>query len=102
MSPTYQDQKDQRGKPRGKPTEIKVTVAFPLAAKPPYKADVERTETAESVRTAAMAYFGVTDESTATYLTYKGDRVAATDTVGDLADDARAVKFTLAKELIQG
>lgn len=101
MSSTQQQ--DKKDKPNGKPTEVKVTVTFPLAGKPPYKLDVEPTEIAESVRTAAMGYFGVADESTATfYLTHKGDRVGGTETVGDLADEASAVKLTLAKELIQG
>jgi hypothetical protein len=103
MSPTQQDQRDQKEKQSGEPAEVKVTVTFPLAAKPPYKADVDATQTAEPLRAAAMSYFGVSDEPTATYyLTHKGDRVPGTQTVGSLADEARAVKFTLAKELIQG
>jgi hypothetical protein len=101
MSPTQE--KDRQDKPGGKPAEVKVTVTFPLAAKAPYDADVEGTATADGLRVAAMSYFGVADEPTVTYyLTHKGGRVADTESIGSLADNARAVKLTLAKELIQG
>lgn len=101
MSATHTD--DKKDEPRGKPTEVKVTVTFPLSAKDPYKRDVAEAETAEAVRVAAMAHFGVADEPTVTYyLTHKGDRVDVTETIGGLADEARAVKLTLAKDLIQG
>jgi len=104
MSATQKEQKDHpQDQPGHEHTELKVTVTFPLAAKPPYEAEVEPTEMAEAIRVAAMSYFGVAEEPTATYyLTHKGDRVVATDTVGGLAGEARAVKVTLTKELIQG
>lgn len=90
-------------KPGGKPEQVKVTVSFPLAGKGAYKYDVAPEVTAETVRAAAMTHFGVADDQTTSYyMTRKGDRVEPASTVGDLADEARAVKFTLVKELIQG
>jgi hypothetical protein len=86
-----------------KPEQTKVTVSFPLAGKGPFKQDVEPTTTIDAVRVEAMAHFEVADDqSTVYYLTHKGDRPDGGATVGDLADEAHAVKFTLAKELVQG
>lgn len=90
-------------KPEKEPKGIKVTVSFPLAGKGPFKDEVEPTTLVEAMRQAAMAHFEVADdETTVFYLTHKGDRVDANATVGDLADEARTLKFTLAKELFQG
>ena len=100
MASTAVDEKDQQG---GEPREVKATVTFPLASKPPFKGDIEPDTTVDAVRTAAMAHFGVADDQTTVfYLTHKGDRAANTATIGSVADRARAVKLTLAKELIQG
>ena len=83
--------------------DVNVTVTFPLAGKGPYKEDLAPGTLAGTVRASAMTHFGVADDQTTTYyLTHKGDRVDANATVGELADEAKALKFTLAKELIQG
>lgn len=92
-----------KSKPGAKPKQTKVTVSFPLAGKGPFKEDVDPTTTVETIRVAAMAHFEVIDDQTNVYyLTHKGDRATASATVGDLADEAHTVKFTLAKELFQG
>lgn len=92
-----------KSKPDKKPEQTKVTVSFPLAGKGPFKDDLDAATTVEAMRVAAMTHFEVTDDQTSVYyLTHKGDRAAATATVGDLADKAHALKFTLAKELFQG
>jgi len=99
--PAASTEKDK--KPGGKPEDLKVTVSFPLAGKGPYKDDVEPATPAESVRGAAMSHFGVVDDQTTSYyMTHKGDRVGPTPALGELADNARALKLTLVKELIQG
>lgn len=101
MQAASAEKKDKQ--PGGKPEQVKVTVSFPLASKGPYKDDLAPETTAEVVRGAAMTHFGVADDQTTSYyMTRKGDRVEPASTVGDLADEARAVKFTLVKELIQG
>jgi hypothetical protein len=89
------------GKPE--PKQVEVKVSFPLAGKGPYNDKVDPETPADVVRQAAMAHFGVADDQTATYyLTLDGQRVDAAATVGSLAGDKHELKFTLAKELIQG
>lgn len=93
----------EKQKPGDKPKKTQVTVSFPLAGKKPYRNDVDPITTVEAIRVAAMAHFEVADDQTTVYyLTHKGDRANPSSTVGDLAEKARAVKFTLAKELVQG
>lgn len=82
---------------------IEVTVTFPLAKGQPYHDKVEPETTAGAVREAAMDHFSIQPESNTTYfLTHEGAPVGDTTSVGDVADKAGAVKFTLVKELIQG
>ena len=82
---------------------VEVVVSFPLAGQGPFKKKVGREATVESVRVEAMAHFGVHDDETTTYyLTHDGARVTPEKTVGEVAGEAEAVKFTLVKELIQG
>jgi hypothetical protein len=92
-----------KSKPDKKPEQTKVTVSFPLAGKGPFTDDVDPVTTVEAIRVASMTHFEVTDDQTSVYyLTHKGDGATATATVGELADEAHALKFTLAKELFQG
>jgi hypothetical protein len=106
VSSAMQDQeKDENKGNAGKPNpkQIKVKVSFPLAGKGAYNDKVEPSTSADVVRQAAMGHFGVADDQTATYyLTLGGQRVDAAATVGSLAGDKHELKFTLAKELIQG
>jgi hypothetical protein len=96
-------EKNQGGRGKPKPKQIEVKVSFPLAGKDPYNKKVAPETTADAVRMAAMEHFGVADDQTATYyLTFGGQRVESGATVGSLAGDKHEVKFTLAKELIQG
>jgi hypothetical protein len=82
--------------------EIKVTVTFPLA-EGPYHGEFAPETTVGAVRAAAMSELGVGgDAQYSYYLTNKNDRQADEITIGSLAGRARAVKFTLVKELTQG
>lgn len=50
-----------------------------------------------------MSFFGVAEDGQhAYYLTHAGSQVTDDVTVGEVAGHAKAVKFTLVKELIQG
>lgn len=90
-------------KPDERPKSVHVTVTFPIAPGGPYHADLSPETTVGSVRSSAMVEFGVAEEGQhAYYLTHSGTRVPDERTIGDVADHARAVKFTLVKELIQG
>lgn len=81
---------------------IKVTVTFPLG-EGPYHDDVPPDTTVGDVRSAAMRGFGVTeDPALVFYLIHAGDRIDDGRTIGDVAGHAAAVKFTLAREIIQG
>jgi hypothetical protein len=92
----------KKPKPDPKRT-IKVTVTFPLASKPPYHAEHAPETTIETVRGEAMEHFGVhDDESNVYFLTHKGERLDPNATLTSLEHEARALKLTLAKELIQG
>lgn len=88
---------------QGKPDTVHVTVTFPLGPKPPYKADENRETTVDEIRVQAMDHFEVSDtETTVYYLTHQGTTPAPSTTLGDLAENAAAVQFTLAKRLVQG
>lgn len=90
-------------KPPKPKEEIKVTVSFPISPKGPFKAEVSPETTAGVVREDAMSYFGVAeDDQHEYYLSHSGAKVNDDRTVGDVAGEAKAVKFTLVKELIQG
>jgi hypothetical protein len=98
-----EQEKNQGGHGKPEPKQVEAKVSFPLAGKGPYNDKVEPATTADAVRQAAMGHFGVADDQTATYyLTLDGQRVDAAATVGSLAGDKHELKFTLAKELIQG
>ena len=101
MKSETKETKNEHGGP--KPKLLKVGVNFPLASKPPFKQEFPPEATVEEVRVAAMAYFQVADnETTVYYLTFGRKRPDAGTTLGDLAGKERSLKFTLAKELIQG
>lgn len=81
---------------------IKVTVTFPLA-EGPYHGEFAPETTVGALRAAAMRELGVGgDAQYSYYLTHKEDRQADGTTIGALAGHARAMKFTLVKELTQG
>lgn len=81
---------------------IKVNVTFPLANRP-YHDEVSPETTVGAVRAAAMSGFVVTeDPALVFYLVHTGDRVDDAKTIGEVAGHAAAVKFTLAREIIQG
>ncbi len=82
--------------------EIKITVTFPLGLKP-YQDTFAAATTVGSVRSAAMAGFGVVeDPGLAFYLVHANQRVDDSTTIGAIAGHAAAVKFTLTREVIQG
>lgn len=86
-----------------KTQEIETQVSFPLSPKPAYKKKWAPETVVRQVLAAAMTYFEVADSPTTTYkLAYKGTPVDPSATLGEFAKDDEAVKFTLAKELIQG
>jgi hypothetical protein len=83
-------------------TTINVTVAFPLGHGP-YDEDFAATATVGEVRAAALTHFGVVeDPALRFYLTHNGDEVADSTTVGDVAGRAKAVRFILAREVVNG
>jgi TUG ubiquitin-like domain len=83
--------------------DIEVTVSFPLAGKGPFRVEVPPDTTAGAVLAQAMEHFGVVDDSTERYfLTHDGDPIDPSKTVGAIVGKSDSVKFTLAKELIQG
>lgn len=87
-------------KPR---TTIKTKVTFPVSKKGPFSADYAQETTVETVRTAAMAHFGVVDDAQFTYvLTHAGERQEPTTTLGTIAGEAHAVEFRLVKVITQG
>lgn len=89
-------------KGRGPKDEIKVTVTFPLGHGP-YRADHASGTTLGAVRAAAMAHFEVTeDPALRFYLIHDGLEVSDTQALGDVAGPAAAVKFTLARDIVQG
>jgi hypothetical protein len=96
-------EKNQGSHGKPEPKQVEVKVSFPLAGKGPYNDKVKPETTADAVRLAAMDHFGVADDQTATYyLSLGGQRVESGATVGSLAGNNHQLKFTLAKELIQG
>jgi hypothetical protein len=83
-------------------TTVKVTVVFPLGAKPFHEEVTPRT-TVGIIRSRAMTYFGIAEDGQSTYyLTFRNQRQRDDIKVGDLAGPAHAVQFTMVKELIQG
>jgi hypothetical protein len=100
---TKEQEKNTGGHGKAEPKQVKVKVSFPLAGKRPYNDKVSPETTADAMRLGAMDHFGVADDQTATYyLTFAGQRVEPGATVGSLAGGEHELKFTLAKELIQG
>jgi hypothetical protein len=83
-------------------TNINVMVAFPLGHGP-YHEEFAAAATAGEVRAAAMTHFGVVeDPALRFYLTHNGDEVADSTTVGEAAGHAKAVRFILAREVVNG
>lgn len=84
-------------------TRVKVTVTFPISPRGPFHSEEPDDPTIAAVRQAAMSFFGVAEDGQhAYYLTHAGSQVTDDVTVGEVASHAKAVKFTLVKELIQG
>lgn len=83
-------------------TTINVTVAFPLG-QGPFHDSVEPAVTAGALRQVAMTYFSAVDDPALRfYLTHDGDEVADATTIGEVAGKARAVRFILARDVING
>lgn len=83
--------------------EVETVVSFPLSLKPPYRHETPCAERMGAVLAAAMTYFEVSDSSTTVYkLAHGGEPVDPAETVGYYAGHEHKVKFTLAKELVQG
>lgn len=84
------------------PATIKVRVGFPLAERP-YHGEFTLDTTVGTVRARAMAEFGASEDARFVYyLTHKDDRQADETTIGNLVGKARALKFTLVKQITQG
>jgi hypothetical protein len=82
---------------------IEVKVTFPISRKGPYTAKVAPETTVGTVRTDAMDHFEVQDDSQFTYvLAHDGQEQENTTTIGQIAGQAHAVKFTLVKKITQG
>lgn len=82
---------------------IEVTVTFPLGAIEPLHEDVAATTTVGEVLVQAKRHFGAVDEPNVTwYLTARGVQQDVTQTVGQVAGEAKAVSFRLVKEITQG
>jgi hypothetical protein len=82
---------------------IKVRVNFPISPGGPFHEQVDPETTAAEIKQSAMAHFEVAEDGQhAYYLSFGGAKVAEERTIGDVADGAEEVKFTLVKELIQG
>ncbi len=102
MADTTQAKADDE-KDHGRPDSIKVTVTFPIGSGGPYRDDLADETTVGVVRAAAMTHFGATeDPGLRFYLVHDGLEVVDTQTIGDVAGRARGVKFTLARDVIQG
>ena len=85
------------------PAVINVVVTFPLTKKPPFSEAAEPIELVGTVRTAAMTYFGVSDDAQYRYyLTHDGAKLDNNASLGSVAGRAHALKLNLVKELIQG
>ncbi len=83
-------------------TTIAVTVSFPVAAHP-YHAALTPETPVGTIRAAAMASFGITDDPQHEYyLTHQGERQPDDRTVGRVAGHAHAVRFRLVRQIIQG
>ena len=102
MAESIQAKADE-ARDHGRSDRIRVVVTFPLGPAGPYRDDLADEATVGTVRAAAMIHFGaVEDPGLRFYLVHDGLEVADTRTVGDVAGLARAVKFTLARDVIQG
>lgn len=81
---------------------IKVTVAFPLGHGP-FHGRFASNASVGDVRAAAMTHFGaVEDPALRFYLTHDGDEVSDSTTVGEVAGNANAIRFILAREVVNG
>jgi len=87
-----------------KPKEqLKVTVTFPISPEGPFHAEKESDTAVGAVRGEAMTFFAIAgDGQHAYYLTHSSRRVDDGVALESVAGNAKAVKFTLVKELIQG
>jgi hypothetical protein len=84
-------------------TKIGVKVTFPISKKGPYQAEVSPDTTVGTVREAAMEHFLVEDDSQFVYvLAHDGKEQDNGITIGAIAGNAEAVKFTLVKKITQG
>jgi hypothetical protein len=93
----------EKTKPKPEPELVKTTVSFPISPSGPYRTEVEGDTTVGAIRQDAMTHFGVAEDGQhAYYLTHSGAKIADEATIADVAGEAKAVKFTLVKELIQG
>jgi hypothetical protein len=81
---------------------VKTVVTFPLGHQP-FQEEYESTAAVGTVRTDAMTHFGVSeDPALRFYLVHDGAEVPNTTTLGEVAGHAKAVKFTLVKEIVNG
>jgi hypothetical protein len=85
-------------------TAVKTKVTFPVSKKGPFTADETPETTLDTVRTAAMMHFVVTDDAQFSYvLTHDGQRQDDLNvTVGALAGHAHALELRLVKVITQG
>jgi hypothetical protein len=84
-------------------SEITVRVTFPITRHGPFTEEVEPATTVQDVLTAAKNHFDVHDDSQFTYvLAHDGTEESNTVTVGSIADEAKAVVFTLVKKITLG
>jgi len=82
--------------------DLKVVVTFPLGHGP-YQATQPADTLVGEVRHAAMNHFGaVEDPNLLFYLTHAGDKISDEATIGSVAGEGAAVKFTLVREIVNG
>jgi hypothetical protein len=89
-------------------TTVKVIVTYP-AAKKPFEADIQRTETVGELKTAVLTAFGLTegksaDGKTFTYTLYhqKTPLENLNETIGQVAGDKPTVELKLSQQVTQG
>lgn len=86
-----------------RPATINVTVTFPLSTRGSFRDRRPENETVASLLEAAMRFFAATpDPEYIYYLTHEKRRLAESETIGEVVGHARAARFSLIKELIQG
>jgi len=83
--------------------DVQVKVTFPISQHGPFQSDFSRETLAGTVLGEAMTHFEVQNDPSFTYeLAHDGHEVDPNATIGSIAEQARALQFTLIKKITQG